>query len=162
MNKLLRSMMVLASLLSFSAMANHEVKVGDLKLENPYARATVPSQKMSGGFVKIENKGGADKLLSASSPVSKTMELHTMSMEGNVMKMREVKSIDVPAKGQVELKPGGLHLMFIDLNKQLKAGDVVPIKLKFEKAGEVEVKFHVMDNKPPAHGQPGHDHSKHH
>jgi copper(I)-binding protein len=162
MNKLLRSMMVLASLLSFSAMANHEVKVGDLKLEKPYARATVPSQKMSGGFVKIENKGGADKLLSASSPVSKTMELHTMSMEGNVMKMREVKSIDIPAKGNVELKPGGLHLMFIDLNKQLKAGDVVPIKLKFEKAGEVEVKFHVMDNKPPAHGQPGHDHSKHH
>lgn len=162
MNKLLRSMMVLASLLSFSAMANHEVQIGDLKLEKPYARATVPSQKMSGGFVKIENKGGADKLLSASSPVSKTMELHTMSMDGNVMKMREVKAIDIPAKGNVELKPGGLHLMFIDLNKQLKAGDVVPIKLKFEKAGEVEVKFHVMDNKPPAHGQPGHDHSKHH
>ncbi|MEY4480935.1 MAG: hypothetical protein RIQ84_97 [Pseudomonadota bacterium] len=162
MKKVLSAVAVLASFLSLSVMAAHEVKVGDLKLHNPNARATVPSQKMSGGFLKIENTGAADKLVSASSPVSKSMELHTMSMDGNVMRMREVKAIDLPAKGVVELKPGGLHLMFIDLNKQLKSGDVVPIKLKFEKAGEVEVKFHVMDNKPPAHGQPGHDHSKHH
>lgn len=66
-----------------------------------------------------------------------------MSMDGNVMKMRQVQSIDVPAKGSVELQPGGLHLMFIDLKGQLKSGDQVPVKLKFEKAGEVEVKFHV-------------------
>jgi copper(I)-binding protein len=115
---------------------------------------------MSGGFLKIENKGGADKLLSASSPASKTMELHTMTMEGNVMKMREVKAIDIPANGTVELKPGGLHLMFIDLKSQLKPGLSVPVKLKFEKAGEVEVKFKVGGF--PAHGEPGHDHSKHH
>ena len=110
--------------------------------------------------MKIENKGPADKLLSASSPVSKTMELHTMSMEGNVMKMREVKAIDIPANGKVELKPGGLHLMFIDLNSQLKPGVTVPVKLKFEKAGEVEVKFKVAN--PSAHGESGHNHSKHH
>jgi hypothetical protein len=76
------------------------------------------------------------------------------------MKMREVKAIDIPANGTVELKPGGLHLMFIDLKSQLKPGLSVPVKLKFEKAGEVEVKFKVGGF--PAHGEPGHDHSKHH
>jgi copper(I)-binding protein len=139
------------------------VKVGNLKIENPQARSTVPAQKMSGGFLKIENDGtSADKLIAASSSVSKSMELHTMIMDNNVMRMREVKSIDLPAKSKVELRPGGLHLMFIDLNKQLKAGDIIPVKLKFEKAGEVEVKFQVMGNKPPDHGQPGHDHKKDH
>jgi copper(I)-binding protein len=162
MKKVLSSVVIASAFMASIAFAGNEVKVGSLKIENPQARATVPAQKMSGGFMKIENAGAADKLISASSSVSKSMELHTMSMENNVMKMREVKAIELPAKSTVELKPGGLHLMFIDLNKQLKAGDIIPIKLKFEKAGEVEVKFQVMGNKPPAHGQPGHDHSKHH
>ncbi len=156
-------MVVASAFMASIAFASNEAKVGSLKIENPQARSTVPAQKMSGGFMKIENdSAAADKLISASSPVSRSMELHTMSMDNNVMKMREVKSIDLPAKSKVELKPGGLHLMFIDLNKQLKAGDIIPVKLKFEKAGELEVKFQVMGNKPPAHGEPGHDHSKHH
>ena len=161
MKKVLGSVFIASAFISTTVFANgHEVKVGNLKIEHPMARATVPAQKMSGGFLKIENKGGADRLLSASSPASKTMELHTMSMEGNVMKMREVKAIDIPANGTVELKPGGLHLMFIDLKSQLKPGLSVPVKLKFEKAGEVEVKFKIGGY--PPHGEPGHDHSKHH
>jgi copper(I)-binding protein len=160
MKKVLSSALLASVFMTSVAFASNEVKVGNLKIENPQARATVPAQKMSGGFLKIENKGGADKLLSASSPASKTMELHTMTMEGNVMKMREVKAIDIPANGTVELKPGGLHLMFIDLKSQLKPGLSVPVKLKFEKAGEVEVKFKVGGF--PAHGEPAHDHSKHH
>jgi copper(I)-binding protein len=162
MKKALSALFIASLLIASSTYASNETKVGPLKIENPQARSTVPAQKMSGGFMKIENVGAADKLISASSSVSKSMELHTMSMDNNVMRMREVKSIDLPAKSKVELKPGGLHLMFIDLNKQLKAGDIIPVKLKFEKAGEVEVKFQVMGNKPPDHGQPGHDHSKHH
>ncbi len=162
MKKALVSSMVIAStLFSSLAFASNEVKVGNLKIENPQARATVPAQKMSGGFLKIENKGGADKLISASSSVSKTMELHTMMMDGNVMKMREVKGIDVPANGMVELKPGGLHLMFMDLNEQLKPGSTFKVKLKFEKAGEVEVPFQVMDMRPAGHGHTGHGHSGH-
>jgi periplasmic copper chaperone A len=153
MKKVLMSSMVIAStFFAGVAFASSEVRVGNLKLENPQARATVPAQKMSGGFLKIENKGGADKLISASSSVSKTMELHTMVMDGNVMKMREVKGIDVPANGSVELKPGGLHLMFMDLNEQLKPGSTFKVKLKFEKAGEVEVPFQVMDMRPAGHG----------
>ena len=125
--------------------AGDEVKLGNLKIEDAYTRATVPAQKMGGGFVQIENKGGTDKLIGVSSSVAKEMQLHSMSMEGNIMKMREVKSIDVPANGEVKLQPGGLHLMFIGLNKQLKAGESVPVKLKFEKAGEIEIQFHVKD-----------------
>ena len=153
-------LMVATAFLAGSVMADDDIKLGGLKIEDAKARATVPAQKMSGGFMKIENKGGADKLLAASSSVSKTMELHTMSMEGNVMKMREIKAIEIPANGKVELKSGGLHLMFIDLKEQLKPGSTIKVKLKFEKAGEVEVPFKVMGH--PAHGEPGYDHSKHH
>ena len=160
MKKVLSSALLASVFMTSVAFASNEVKVGNLRIENPQARATVPAQKMSGGFLKIENKGGADKLLAASSSISKTMELHTMTMDGNVMKMREVKGIDVPANGSVELKPGGLHLMFIDLNEQLKPGSTFKVKLKFEKAGEVEVPFKVMDSKPAGHGHSGHGHSK--
>ncbi len=161
MKKLFNTLLLASVLVTTSVIAdNDEIKLGSLKIEDAKARATVPAQKMSGGFMKIENKGGADKLLAASSSVSKTMELHTMSMEGNVMKMREIKAIEIPANGKVELKSGGLHLMFIDLKEQLKPGSTIKVKLKFEKAGEVEVPFKVMGH--PAHGEPGHDHSKHH
>ncbi len=160
MKKLLSSAMLVSVLMTSITFASDEVKVGNLKIENPQARATVPAQKMSGGFLKIENKGGADKLLAASSSVSKTMELHTMTMDGNIMRMREVKAIDVPANGMVELRPGGLHLMFMDLNEQLKPGSTFKVKLKFEKAGEVEVPFKVMDNKPYGHRHSGYGHSK--
>jgi copper(I)-binding protein len=163
MKKALSALFIASLFVASSTYASNETKVGPLKIENPQARSTVPAQNMSGGFMKIENDGtAADKLISASSSVSKSMELHTMSMDNNVMRMREVKSIDLPAKSKVELRPGGLHLMFIDLNQQLKAGEIIPVKLKFEKAGEVEVKFQVMGTKPPAHGQPGHDHKKDH
>jgi copper(I)-binding protein len=93
--------------------------------------------------MKIENKGTADQLVSASSPVAGEVQLHEMSMDGNVMKMRQVKDIAVPANGAVELKPGGYHLMFLNLKGPFNAGQTVPVKLKFAKAGEVEVKLPV-------------------
>jgi copper(I)-binding protein len=125
-------------------------KVGSVQIENAYTRATVPGQQVAGGFMKIENKGAADQLISASSPVSGEVQLHEMAMDGNVMKMRQVKDIPVPAGGAVELKPGGLHLMFMNIKAPLTAGETVPVKLKFAKAGEVEVKMPV--NAMGAHG----------
>ena len=92
--------------LAHSDAKGSDYRIGQLKIENPYARATAPGQKAAGGFMKIENKGAADQLIAASSPVAGEMQLHTMAMDGNVMKMREVKGIDVPANGSVELKPG--------------------------------------------------------
>ena len=125
-----------------SAMAQN-ASVGSIKVENAYTRATAPGQQVAGGFLKIENKGAADQLVSASSPAAGEVQLHEMAMDGNVMKMRQVKDIPVPANGSVELKPGGLHLMFMNIKAPLAAGETVPVKLKFAKAGEVEVKMPV-------------------
>ena len=121
----------------------HEFKLGAIAIGHPYARATVPGQLAGGGFLKLENKGDADRLLSASADVAGSVELHTMSMEGDVMRMRQVDSIALPTGKTVELKPGGLHIMFIGLKAPLKAGDSFPMKLKFEKAGEVTVNVKV-------------------
>ena len=119
------------------------VTTNAIKIENAYTRATAPGQQVAGGFMKIENKGTADQLVSASSPVAGEVQLHEMSMDGNVMKMRQVKDIAVPANGAVELKPGGYHLMFLNLKGPFNAGQTVPVKLKFAKAGEIEVKLPV-------------------
>jgi len=120
------------------------VTTNAIKVENAYTRATVPGQQVAGGFMKIENKGASvDQLLSASSPAAGEVQLHEMAMEGNVMKMRQVKDIAVPAGGAVELKPGGYHLMFMGLKGPFAAGETVPVKLKFAKAGELEVKMPV-------------------
>ena len=98
---------------------------------------------VGGGYLTVRNAGAADRLLGASSPVAERTELHEMVMEKDVMRMREVKGVDVPARGALELKPGAHHLMFMELKKQLKQGDKVPVTLKFEKAGEVKVELTV-------------------
>ncbi len=135
---------ICTAVFSFSAaIYAQSAKVGGLEIENAYTRATVPGQPVAGGFLKIENKGTADQLISASSPVAGEVQLHEMAIEGNVMKMRQLKDIPVPAGGAVELKPGGLHLMFMNIKAPLTAGETVSVKLKFAKAGEVEVKFPV-------------------
>ena len=133
-----------ASLMLSSSVHAQAVKVDVVSVSDAYTRATVPGQQVAGGFLKIENKGNIpDQLISASSPVAGEVQLHEMAMDGNVMKMRQVKDIAVPANGSVELKPGGYHLMFLNLKGPFVAGETVPVKLKFAKAGDVEVKFPV-------------------
>lgn len=154
-NTLLKALLITAIGFGFSGLANAQnAKVGSVQIENAYTRATVPGQQVAGGFMKIENKGAADQLVSASSPVAGEVQLHEMAMDGNVMKMRQVKDIAVPAGGAVELKPGGMHLMFMNIKAPLTAGETVPVKLKFAKAGEVEVKMPVnsMGNPGAGHG----------
>jgi copper(I)-binding protein len=144
-NTLLKVLLVSVFGLGLFNMAQAQnAKVGSVQIENAYTRSTVPGQMAAGGFMKIENKGsGPDQLISASSPVAGEVQLHEMAMDGNVMKMRQVKDIAVPAGGSVELKPGGLHLMFMNIKAPLAAGGTVPLKLKFAKAGEVEVQLPV-------------------
>lgn len=115
-----------------------------VKVEGAWARPTVQGQAAGGGFLRITGGAAADKLVSARADVSKSVELHTMVMEGDVMRMREIGTIDVPAGKTVELKPGGLHVMFIGIGKPLKVGDSFPLTLRFEKAGEVKVEMKVM------------------
>ncbi|HVL76937.1 MAG TPA: copper chaperone PCu(A)C [Noviherbaspirillum sp.] len=112
----------------------------DVQVTRSVARATVPQQQSAGAYVTLENRGReADRLVGASTPVAKSVELHTMALDGNVMRMREVPAIDVPAGGRVEMKPGeGFHLMLMGLQQQLKAGDTFGLTLRFERAGEVK------------------------
>lgn len=150
---------LLATVLSVSAFA-HGVTAGDLKIGHPWARPTVQGQPTGGGFLKIENTGKtADRLLSATAPVGSHLELHTMSMEGDVMRMRQVDGIDIPAGATVELKPGAFHVMFMGLKAPLKEGDKFPVTLKFQKAGEVKVEVWV--EKPKDGAAAGHDMAQH-
>lgn len=119
-------------------------------VEAPWARPTVEGQQGGGGFLVLRNTGStADRLVSGSTPAAERFELHTMSMKGDVMEMRQVDAIELPAGKTVELKPGGQHVMFIGLKQPLALGSKVPVTLKFEKAGEVKVEFDVM-SRPPA------------
>lgn len=147
----------LLSLLASLALA----QAGSVTVEKAFARATAPGAAVGGGYATIRNTGAAaDRLVSASSPVSARVELHEMSMTDNVMRMREVKGIDVPANGTVELKPGGYHLMLLELKRPLKQGEKVPLTLKFEKAGEVKVELAI--EAMAAGAGKGHTDMKHH
>ncbi len=150
---------LLAAVLSTSALA-HGVTAGELKIGHPWARPTVQGQPTGGGFLKIENTGKtADRLLSATSDRGERTELHTMSMEGDVMRMRQVDGIDIAPGATVELKPGAFHLMFMGLKAPLKEGDKFPVTLKFQKAGEVKVEVWV--EKPKDGAAAGHDMAQH-
>ena len=150
------------ALLNLAAMpAAAQTKAG-LGIEKPWARATAPGAPVGGGYLIIRNKAAAvDRLLSASSPAAGRIELHEMTLEKDVMKMREVKGIDVPAGSALELKPGGYHLMFIDLKKPLKQGEKVPVTLKFAKAGEVKVELAVEAMGATAAGEMKHGEMNH-
>jgi copper(I)-binding protein len=129
----------------------HDYTLADLKIEHPWARPTVPGQHTGGGFLQIHNAGATpDRLLGGRTPVAERVELHTMRMEGDVMRMRELAAVDVPARGRVEFKPGALHLMMTGLKGPLKPGDKLPLVLRFEKAGEVEVMLDVENAPDPA------------
>jgi hypothetical protein len=118
--------------------------LAQVQIEHAWTRATAPGAKVGGGYMTIKNAGAADKLVSASSPIAAKVELHVHTNDNGVMKMREVPGgYEIPAKGAFELKPGGAHLMFMDLKAPLKEGDKVPVKLKFEKAGEISTEFQV-------------------
>lgn len=142
------------------AAAESATRVGDIALSHAWTRATPPNAKAGGGFVIIENTGGADdRLVAASAPVSARTELHEMAVVDGIMKMREMADgIPVPAGATVELKPGGLHVMFMGLAEPLKEGGRVPVTLTFEKAGTVTVDFTIekMGAKAMDHGASGH------
>jgi copper(I)-binding protein len=144
----LRSFSILAASLLISAFAlAHDYKAGDLQINHPYARATVPHQPSGGAYLSIENKGSkADKLVAVASPVAASAQIHTMSMDGNVMKMREVPSIEIKPSEKLVMKPGdGYHIMLLGLKQPLKAGDKFPLTLTFENAGKVDVSVWVED-----------------
>lgn len=137
----------------------HGVKVGELSITHLWTRQTAPGQSNGGGFMTITNIGtGADRLVSGSSPAAAKVEIHTMSMDGGIMRMRPIKDgLDVPAGGKLELKPGGYHIMLIGLKAPLERGKLVPLTLKFEKAGTTTVNLKVESITYGMEGE-SHDH----
>lgn len=136
-----------AAALAFAA----GISAAQVKVEGAWARPTVPGQQGGGGFLTLTSPAG-DRLLGGSTPLAQRFELHTMAMKGDVMEMRQVDAIELPAGKPVKLEPGGLHVMFIGLTQPLALGSKVPVTLRFEKAGEVKVDFDVMSRPAPAGG----------
>jgi copper(I)-binding protein len=143
MNRLIRlAIAAVAAACAFPAVA-HDYTLAALRIAHPYARATPPGADIGGAYLTIDNKGAADRLVAASSPAASRVELHTMAMDNGVMRMHEVKGIDLPPGGEVQLKPGGLHMMLVGLKAPLAAGTRVPLRLTFEHAGSIDVELAV-------------------
>jgi len=143
--------LALAVGLAVTTAAAQEFRIGSLTIDQLWARPTVPGMSAGGGFLSIRNSGSKpDRLLGGSSPVADAVEVHEMRMEGDVMRMREIKALELPAGTRVTLAPGGLHLMLLGLKAPLKVGDNVPVKLRFEAAGEIDVLFQVATQSAPA------------
>ncbi len=153
---------LMAGLHATGALA-HDFKAGALRIDHPYATPSRPGLTTGAVYFRgIRNTGRADdKLLSASTPVAASVEIHRMQMQGDVMQMRAVPALEIPAGATVDFKhsqPNGYHLMLLDLKAPLKDGDRFPLTLNFEKAGTHEVKVWVQTPRKNASTR----HDKHH
>jgi copper(I)-binding protein len=153
----------LAGLLALSpavSLLAHGFQAGDLKIDHPWTRATPGGASTAAGYVKITNNGKeADRLISASAEGTDKVEVHEMSMDNNVMRMRQLKDgIEIKPGETAELKPGSYHLMIIGVKTPFKEGTMVKGTLVFEKAGTVPVEFKVeaMGGGGSAGGHKGH------
>ena len=151
---------LLAALVPLSVVARAQ-PAPSLVIEAPWTRAAGQGGQ-GAGYLTIRNPGPADRLLSATSPAAARLELHTVQRDGEVMRMREVETIPVPAGGSVLLQPGGLHIMLIGLTAPLVAGQSIPVTLRFERAGEVQALLAVQAagarRASPGQASPGHAH----
>jgi len=131
----------------FIASASHaaDVTAGTLKISSPWARATPKAASVGGGYMIITNTGSApDRLIGGSTPISSKFEVHEMSMDNGVMKMRPVSGgLEIRPGQTVTLAPGGYHVMFVGLKDQLKEGEHFKATLEFAKAGKVDIDFTV-------------------
>ena len=126
----LRLTLVAIAVLPYAAPAADAIRVLD-----PWARATVPGQKVGGVYMEIVSPRDA-RLVGVASPAAGTAEVHSMTMDGGTMRMRAVEALDLPAGTPVKLAPGGYHVMLFDLKKPLVAGQKVPLTLVIEETGK--------------------------
>lgn len=151
---------VFTALAASSALA-HDYTVGNLKIDHPWARATPKGASVGGGYMKITNTGTEpDRLIGGSTDMAKRFEVHEMTMDGGVMKMRPVAGgIEIKPGQTVMLDPSGYHVMFVGLKDQLKQGGRFNATLDFAKAGKIDVDFVIegIGAKAPAadHDMPG-------
>lgn len=137
----------------------HDYKAGSIEIAHPWSRATPKGASVAGGYLKLSNTGATpDRLVGGSSEISGRFEIHEMSMDNGVMRMRPLRNgLEIKPGQTVELKPGSYHVMFLDLKKPLQQGERIKGTLVFEKAGTVAVEFAVeaIGGSP---GQPPHAH----
>ncbi|MFC3108496.1 copper chaperone PCu(A)C [Undibacterium arcticum] len=158
--------LLLLPLLAIGIGANaqaHDYHLHQLHVMHPYARSTVPNQPTGVVYMTIENKGDqADQLISMETPIASSVEMHSMSMDGNVMRMRAIDSLELKPASTTTLKPGdGYHIMLIGLKQPLKAGDKFPLLLRFKKTGEIGVAVWVEQVKAEANGGAMSEHHHH-
>jgi hypothetical protein len=124
----------------------HSHEKGDIQVRHPWSRATAPGAKVAVGYMEIRNTGAQpDRLIAASTPVAKRVEMHVTQREGEIMRMRQVKDFEIPARERITLRPGGSHLMLVDIAQPLKKGERFPVTLRFERAGELQIEVEVQD-----------------
>ncbi|MBN8488714.1 MAG: copper chaperone PCu(A)C [Burkholderiales bacterium] len=144
----LRSLASLGGLLGLAAVRAHGVRAGDLLIDHPYALPTPAGARTGAVYLRsLGNRGRqTDRLLGASTPLARQVEIHHSVLdEQQVMRMRAVPALDIPAGAELQLRHGGAwHLMLIDLTAPLRVGDRFPLKLRFERAGEHEVSVWVQ------------------
>ena len=138
------------------SMALTRAWAADVTVKEPWIRATVPAAKSTGAFMQLVSAQDA-RLVEVRSEVAGTVEIHQMAMEGQTMKMGAISGLDLPAGKPVDLASGGYHVMLMDLKRQLKAGDTVPLTLGIQKKGKkpetvaVEVPVKPLTYNPPHH-----------
>jgi periplasmic copper chaperone A len=149
--------LTLAAAVSFVRAA--EAIAGDLMVTGAWARATPPGADVGAAYVSVENRGGADdRLVSAASPLARSITLHRTVEADGLAQMRPLEAAEVPAGEKLEMRPGGAHMMLSGLQAPLKAGDAVPITLIFEKAGALTVSVAVTPIGADQPAQGGHHH----
>jgi copper(I)-binding protein len=141
----MRAFVFLAILSVSNAVLAHDYRAGPLKVLHPWSRATARSADVAAGFLTISNEAATqDRLVSVETAIAVRAEIHAMTMDGGIMRMRPLEGgLEIPSKKNVILAPGGLHIMFIGLRAPLVQGTRIPATLHFEKAGTVEVEFLV-------------------
>ena len=119
-------------------------QAGDIVIEDPWVAATNPGATVGAGYVTIRNAGArTERLVSASSMAADRVELHEMTVTNGMMRMHPVQAIEIPAGGSAALAPGGLHIMFLDIEAPFSSGATIPVILHFEHQGDVRVDFSV-------------------
>lgn len=150
-HRLAAGILVLLAAMPASA---RDYRAGTLQIEAPWTRATAPGVTVGGGYLVLRNNGArADRLISATSDIAQRVEIHSMTVENGVMRMRLMPDgLEVLARGEVRLAPGGYHIMFIGLKRPLRQGSGVEATLRFQRAGTVRVRFQV---EAPGAARPG-------
>jgi copper(I)-binding protein len=146
---------------AFSAVAvaasAHDYSLGDLKIDHPWARATPGAITTGAAYLSVTAQGQTpDRLVGAETPRAAKTELHTMMLDGDIMRMRQVSAIEINPGEPTLLKPGGLHIMLIGLKAPLREKDSFPMTLSFEKAGKIEVQVTVEAAGARDSGHDGH------